>query len=140
MTKITSRVRGIRDDEQPSQGVVDWAAKKYPAVDVVDTFEVFADHCKAQGSMYACFDAALRTWIRNAVDKGYGGVVYKTGRAADPKWIPVLAEAKDVGFRAPLPHEQPGSFRSEMDTWLRTVKRSTVTTFPLPADALKKFG
>lgn len=90
--------------------------------------------------MYHDFDAALRTWIRNAVDKGYGGVVYKTGRAADPKWMPVILEGKNAGFREPHTHEQPGSYRTELDQWQRTQKKSTVTTFPLPSDAVKKFG
>lgn len=123
----TTPLRGIREDETFSDSVFAWATAKYPIVDVPGTFEIFADHCRTHGSMYADFDAGFRTWIRNAVDKGYGGVVYKQGRAADPKWAPVLAEAKILGFRDPHATEPVGAYRTDLEMWKSREKKSTAS-------------
>lgn len=135
----TTPVRGIRDDEMYSLTVFDWAATKYPTVDVEATFEVFADHCKTHGSMYADFDAGLRTWIRNGVDRDYGGIVFKRGKEADPKWVSLLADARQYGFREPYKSEPPGAYRTDFEMW-KSKQKTSNNVSPLIADALKKFG
>jgi len=131
MPRKTAPLRAIREDETYSEKVVTWAAEKYPTVDIPATFEVFADHCRTHGSMYACFDAALRTWVRNAIDKGYGGAKFKQGIAADPKWIPVLAKAKEYGFRPPeLPRETADIYGKALQAHIDSGKRSNVTNLP----------
>lgn len=135
----TTPVRGIRDDEEYSPAVLVWAEAKYPTVDVPGTFEVFSDYCRTHGSMYADWNAALRTWIRNGVDRGFGAIIFKQGRAADPKWMPVLAEAKQYGFREPHSSETVGAYRTEFEMWKSREKRSTTNVASF-GDSLKKFG
>lgn len=129
MKTKTTPGRAIHEDECFSEKVVAWCADKYPTVDVAETFDVFADHCRAVGSMYADWDAALRQWIRNGVDKGYGGVKFKQGIKADPKWMPVLAKAKQYEFRAPeLPRETPTAYNLALEKHIDELKtRNTVT-------------
>lgn len=58
----------LADDWKPSEHVWAWAVEylKPYGLDPAVEFEKFQDHHKAHGSLMASWDAAFRTWIRNA--------------------------------------------------------------------------
>ncbi len=94
---------------------VEWTEQKYPTVDVGETLEIFRDKAAALGWSYRDWQAAWRNYIRNG--QRFGGVAYRQGRAADPRWTPILEMARPYGFRAPLEHETPASYRTAFEQW-----------------------
>ena len=68
--------------------------------------------------------------------KLYGGVTYKQGRNDDPLWAPVLQDARQFGFRDPMPHETPSSYRTQLMLW-RNQPKTTHSNVMNLKDALK---
>jgi hypothetical protein len=92
-----------------------WVEAKCPTVDIDETFEVFVDKAAAKAWAYRDWQAAFRNYVRNG--QKYGGLVFRNGRFADPRWSPVIVEAQAIGFREPMPHETPDSYRTAMRQW-----------------------
>jgi hypothetical protein len=60
------RASSIAEPFVPSEDVKSWAAEKYPQIDFAEEVANFIDRHTAKGSTFKDWDAALRTWIRNA--------------------------------------------------------------------------
>lgn len=102
-----------------------WLAEKHPTIDVDDTLERFTDNAAAKSWAYRDWQAAFRNYVRNG--KLYGGVTYKQGRNDDPLWAPVLQDARQFGFRDPMPHETPSSYRTQLMLWRQAPQVSEET-------------
>jgi hypothetical protein len=137
MPKKQMPVSGIPEGFALTGKTEAWVIEKYPTVNIEGTLERFIESALAHGRMYADWQAAFRSWVRKAIENKWDGVEFKKGREQDPRWIPVLSEAKPYGFRDPLPHETPDSYRSYFNTWKGQQKRAPVIEF---GDALKRFG
>lgn len=87
---------------------------QFPRVDIDQTFELFTDNALAKGWLYADWLAAFRNYIRNGAK--YGGVAY-VSRFQDPAWESLLKRAKDLGFREPMTHESPSTYRQFLDAY-----------------------
>lgn len=101
-----------------------WLDEKFPSVDIDETMEIFVDKAAARGWSYRDWQAAFRNYVRNGGT--YGGVVYRKGKAADPRWEPILGEARPYGFRSPLDHETPASYRTAFEQWKTGQRRAPV--------------
>lgn len=64
-----ARKRALPEDFRPSQAHIDLAAQN--GINLKAEWSQFVDHHKSRGSTMKDWDAALRTWIRNA--KKFGG-------------------------------------------------------------------
>ena len=62
----TSRKTAYRDSWTADPEQLQKLNDKYPKLRLRDELEKFADHHKAKGSKFADWDAAFRTWCRNA--------------------------------------------------------------------------
>lgn len=101
----------------------EYCAKKYPTMDVDETFELFSDNALSHDKVFADWAAAFRTWLRNGAK--YGGLVFKQG-LADPKFAALIQRARGIGFRDPLPSESPGVYRTALDNYDRESARTGV--------------
>jgi hypothetical protein len=137
MARKVMRVTGIPEGFALTEKTIEWVRLKFPTVNVEGTLERFTESALAHGRMYADWQAAFRTWVRKAIENKWDGVEFTKGREQDPRWMPVLNEVKPYGFRAPFPHETPGSYRTDFELWKGKQKRAPVIEF---GDALKKFG
>jgi len=54
------------DNYEPSEELRTHLTEKYPGLDFDETLEAFIDHHTAKGSTFKDWDAAVRTWWRNA--------------------------------------------------------------------------
>ena len=61
-----SRKTAYRDAWTPDAQQLQRLTDKYPKLRIDDELEKFADHHKAKGSKFADWNAAFRTWCRNA--------------------------------------------------------------------------
>lgn len=113
---------GIPEDFQLTEKTVARVLRDFPTVDLEKTLEKFVLNSEAKGWMYRNWQSAFVNYVDNGAQ--YGGVFYKTGRAADPRWLPVLSEVKPYGFRDPLAHETPSSYRTSFENWKREDKRN----------------
>jgi len=77
---------------EPSEKIRETFASKYPGLDLESELEAFRDHHLSKGSSFKDWDAAFRTWARNA-----------------SKWLP--KHVKDAG----KPAEGPG--RNQWKLW-----------------------
>ncbi len=111
-----------------------WMAARYPTVDIAETREVFCDKAAAKGWSYRDWQAAFRNYVRNG--RKFGGLVYKAGRDQDPRWMPVLAEARQYGFREPTTAESPAGYKTALDAW-KTAQKRAPAALVLP---IKRFG
>lgn len=82
--KPARRATQLPSDFKPSQAALDLAAEK--GVDLRAEWPQFVDHHKSRGTTMKDWDAALRTWIRNAV---------KFGRASQPT-LTVVSDPADL--------------------------------------------
>lgn len=115
-----------------------WIESEYPQLDPEKTMSRFIDYAEDSGRMATIWTACFKRVIRTGVEKKYDGiVVYKEGRAADPKWIPILSEVELYGFRGPLPHETPDTYRTQFNFWKAEQKRAPVIQL---GSALRGFG
>jgi len=139
MTKRAMPVSGLPEGFALTEKTIAWVGERYPTVNLDRTLERFTESALAHGRMYADWQAAFRTWVRNAVENQWSsGVEFKKGKEDDPRWQPVLAEVAPYGFRAPLPHETPTSYRTDFELWKGKQKRTApVIDF---GQALKRFG
>lgn len=119
MAKRSAPMMTIPEDFVLTEKTVAWVQEKYPTVNIDGTLERFVDSSHAHGRMYADWQAAFKNWVRKAIENKWDGVEYKQGRAQDPRWMPILNEVRPYGFRMPLPHETPGSYRTEFENWKR---------------------
>lgn len=102
-----------------------WIESEYPTLDPDKTMARFIDYAEDSGRMASLWTACFKRVIRTGVEKKYDGiVVYREGRAADPRWIPILSEVEPYGFRKPLVHETPESYRTEFNSWKRSQESS----------------
>lgn len=122
-----------------TEKTITWVSEKYPTVQIDETLERFIEKALADGWMYADWQSGFRTCVRKGVDNGWNSIVrFKKGRAQDPKWIPILSEASPYGFREPLPHETPDTYRTQFNFWKDDQKRKApVLDF---GAALRGFG
>jgi hypothetical protein len=138
MTKRSMPVCGLPEGFALTEKTVAWVNGRFPTVNIERTLERFTESALANGRMYADWQAAFRTWVRNAVENNWSsGVEFKKGREQDPRWVPILSEAAPYGFRAPMPHETPDGYRTEFNTWKKNRARAPVIEF---GDHLKKMG
>lgn len=114
---------GCPEDFQLTEKTVSRVLRDHPMIDMDKTLEKFVLNAEAKGWMYRNWQSAFVNYVDNGAQ--YGGVFYITGRAADPRWIPVLNEVKPYGFRDPQNHETPNSYRTEFEMWKRADKRGT---------------
>lgn len=113
-----------------------WLAKKYPQVDESETTEKFVIEAKAKGWMYANWQAAYQTIVRKGMDNGWRSIVtLKGGKEFDPKWQPILHEARKSGFREPHELESHAVYKTQFDLWRREPKPAKVVSF---ANVLKR--
>lgn len=127
---------GIPEDFQLTEKTVARVLRDHPMLDVEKTLEKFILNAEAKGWMYRNWQSAFVNYVDNGAQ--YGGVFYKTGRAADPRWLPILAEAKPYGFRDPYPHDTPATYRTDFEMWKRAEKRSVpVIDFSSALKAIK---
>jgi hypothetical protein len=74
----------------PADGVRESFADKYPGLDFHDEVEGFRNHHLAKGSVMRDWDAAFRTWLRNAKrwNTPRGGVAPKSPYVGGPReWV-----------------------------------------------------
>ena len=114
----------IAADFQLTPASLEWTGQKFPMVDVDETLELFRDKAAAKAWSYRDWQAAWRNYLRNG--QKFGGIVYRAGRVADPRWEPILGEARPYGFRAPLEHETPASYRTQFEQWKTGQRRAPV--------------
>lgn len=101
-----------------------WLAEKFPTVDAGETMERFCDNAAAKGWAYRDWQAAFKNYVRNG--QKYGGVAYKTGREHDPRWTPILHEARKHGFRDPYELESPAAYKTQFEMWRREPNKPNV--------------
>lgn len=87
VTREGKRATQLPDDFKPSTSIQEMAIQQ--GVDLRAEFPQFVDHHRAKGSTFKDWDAALRTWIRNAAK-------FRKGPA------PVLAAVKDPALLPPV--------------------------------------
>lgn len=108
----------IPDPFELTPATLAWLAKKYPQVDADETLEKFVLDAKAKGWMYANWQAGFQGIVRKGMDNGWRSIVtLKGGREFDPKWQPILQEAKKFGFREPHETEAHGPYRTAFEMW-----------------------
>lgn len=138
MTKRVMPMSGLPEDFALTEKTIAWVDERFPTVNVERTLERFCESARANGRMYADWQAAFRTWVRNAVENNWNsGVEFKKGREDDPRWKPVLSEVQPYGFRAPEPQETPDSYRTAFNLWKRDRARAPVIEF---GDHMKRMG
>lgn len=139
MTRKSAAITQIPEGFVLTEKTIKFVSERFPTVNIEATLERFTDSALQHGRMYADWQAAFRTWVRKAVENKWDGVEYKKGRAQDPRWVPVLSEAAPYGFREPLPHETPDSYRTQFNWWKDEQKhgRAPVLEF---GSALRGFG
>jgi hypothetical protein len=130
-------VTGIPKDFTLTETTLIYITTTFPTVNVEKTMERFVDSALAHGRMYADWQAAFRTWVRKAIENKWDGVEFKKGIEQDPRWTPILSEVAPYGFRKPMPHETPGSYRTEFNLWKGKQNRAPVIQF---GDVLKRMG
>ena len=64
---IAKKATRMPTDWQPSPEVVDAFSQKWPSLSFFAELEAFTDHHTAKGSTFKDWDAAFRSWCRNAV-------------------------------------------------------------------------
>jgi DNA-binding transcriptional regulator YhcF (GntR family) len=64
---ITKKAQQLPTDWKPSPDFADECAKKFPTLIIANEVEAFIDYHTANGSVFKDFQAAFRTWCRNAV-------------------------------------------------------------------------
>lgn len=64
---IGNKAKQLPNDWEPSPDFANECAKKFPLLDIKAEAEGFVDHHAAKGSTFKDFNAAFRTWCRNAV-------------------------------------------------------------------------
>lgn len=114
----------IAEDFDLTEKTIAWVNEKYPSVDIKGTLDRFTDSALTHGRMYADWQAAFRTWVRKAIENKWDGVEFKAGRKQDPRWQPILEEAKKYGFREPMSHETPGGYKTVFDQWKSAPNRN----------------
>jgi hypothetical protein len=139
MSRKQMPVTGIPKDFALTETTLLYITQTFPTVNIEKTMERFTDSALQHGRMYADWQAAFRTWVRKAIENKWDGVEFKKGREQDPRWQPVLAEVAPYGFRAPLPHETPSSYRTDFELWTgkQNRDRSPVIDF---GSVLQRFG
>ena len=65
-TPKPKRACQLPDGWMPSGHLIEWAGEKHPTVDADAEFLQFQDFHIAKGSKFKDWDAAFRTWVRNA--------------------------------------------------------------------------
>jgi hypothetical protein len=84
------RSRQLPEDWSPADGVLESFADKYPGLDFHDEVEAFRNHHLAKGSVMKDWDAAFRTWLRNAKrwNSPKAGVAPKSPHVGGPReWV-----------------------------------------------------
>jgi hypothetical protein len=73
--KATPRTRGqqLPADYKLSEAQMHWTRVGHPSVKIQHEFEQFTDYHRAKGTVMKDWDAAWRTWVRNAVKFAAGG-------------------------------------------------------------------
>lgn len=137
MTRKAAAITAIPDEFALTEKTKGWVSERFPTVNIEATLERFTDSALQHGRMYADWQAAFRTWVRKAVENKWDGVEFKKGRAQDPKWIPILSEAGPYGFREPMQHETPDTYRTQFNFWKSEQKKAPVIQF---GEALRGFG
>ena len=134
----TLPLTGCPEDFQLTEKTFARVERDYPTIDIQKTLNKFVLNAEAKGWMYRNWQLAFVNYCDNGAQ--YGGVFYKSGRAADPLWIPILTEAKPYGFRDPYPHDTPSSYRTDFNLWKSREKKSTPPGTIDFAGALKKLA
>jgi len=62
----TKNAKSLPDGFVPSAAIMESFGEKYSGLDFDETLEAFVDHHTAKGSRFKDWDAAFRTWCRNA--------------------------------------------------------------------------
>jgi hypothetical protein len=64
---VKEKSRQVPSDWKPSEKFADECNKKFPTLTIANEVEAFIDYHTANGSTFKDFNAAFRTWCRNAV-------------------------------------------------------------------------
>lgn len=119
---------GCPEDFQLTEKTIARIGRDHPTVDIEKTLDKFVLNAEAKGWMYRNWQSAFVNYVGNG--NMYGGIFYKQGNAQDPKWIPLLAEARSYGFREPTALEPtPGTYRTALESFKRSAKRATILPF-----------
>jgi hypothetical protein len=138
MPRKSLPMTGIAEDFRLTDRTLERVAKEYSSVDLPATLDRFVRKAEALGWMYRNWQAAFLNYLDNG--QKYGGVVYILGKAADPLWKPVLAEAGQYGFRLPYATETPASYRTQLMLWRQTPPEQAQSNVRLLRDALRGIG
>ncbi len=95
--KSAARGEKIPENFQPSASLISWAKENHPTIDPTRETPGFVDHHLSRGSVMKNWEAAWRTWIRNAEK-------FSAGRAGG---APAPAEPKPIAY-TPYEPEEPG--------------------------------
>lgn len=136
MSKKSAPMSAIPEGFALTEKTIKFVSERFPTVNIEATLERFTDSALQHGRMYADWQAAFRGWVRRAVENKWDGVEFKKGRAQDPRWIPILSEAAPYGFREPLSHETPDTYRTQFNWWKDEQKKAPVIEF---GQALRSF-
>lgn len=139
MTKKATAIHAIPEGFALTEKTIAWISEKYPTVNIEATLERFSDGALQHGRMYADWQAAMRTWVRKAVENKWDGVEYKKGKEQDPRWTPILSEVAPYGFRPPIGAETPESYRTDFNLWKKRENRSSAPVLEF-GKTLRGFG
>ena len=101
----------------------EFMVEEFATIDIERTLKIFRDKAEAGGWMYTNWQAAFRNYVRNG--KQYGGVEFRAGKVQDPRWQPILHEARKYGFREPTAYESPQGYKTAFDLWKTSSHKKT---------------
>ena len=96
---ISNRAQALTKDWKPSEEFASECAEKFPTLNIASEVEGFLDHHTAKGSTFKDFNAAFRTWCRNAVKfHGPKTVIHQQPQSKSPhvggprEWVQEMQE------------------------------------------------
>lgn len=117
----------IPEDFELTPRTLAWLEKNYPQVDVEKTLEKFKRDADAKGWMYRNWQRAFEGVVDKGIANGWRTIVtLKGGKEHDPKWAPILHEARKHGFRDPHELESEGAYKTQFEMWRREPNKPNV--------------
>lgn len=110
----TKTVKGTQlpDDFHITADMTTWAMSKVPGLDVVGETEQFTDYHLARGTVFKCWTAAWRTWMRFA---------YKWMRTPPPK-APGFPKSDNDWIRYGNQTNKPAKLGESMGAYVARLK------------------
>lgn len=130
----------IPDEFQMNDDLRSWCNETFPQIDPEATFTRFREWAEDKAVVSRSWSAKFKRVVRCGVEEGWKGiVVYTKGKAVDPAWQTALSEGRKYGFREPLEHETPSSYRTQLMLWRNQPKTTHSNVLSLK-DALKSMS